>query len=406
MYEQIQNQFSLIASIISKVNILPFSWNSDEREFHHLPIPDRGNENKEFKQILFLRLTTRKVFIFFLICQEIASNFTTGFNGGKLYNWFAILTLLAHNAAHHTCLTERHEIVLYVNELFRFLEKNTLQLNTSENEHCLRAKFIKQFARLCVATMFFVPAGYVFGLLWWDTATKSSIVGYWILRQFGNNLFRLLLKIIIFSLNYWSWQVNVIAGVFCYCGIQIVCTYLLIHCITTMWKVEEAGNAMTSAWERAVIYKGLQIIAILQTEVQSGSTMTMIILTPTLGVAVGSATVVGMPWTPENAVLLLISVYVAFCSAFALLVLLGGHAEVCEESKRMLSNIRRLQISKRVAGMGVSRKEHMIQQRFWWSCANLIKVTFGVNNYVENDTPLNCLNWAVAMAVQLMLMKR
>lgn len=79
------------------------------------------------------------------------------------------------------------------------------------------------------------------------------------------------------------------------------------------------------------------------------------------------------------------------------MILFGGMVSMCAKSKTLLRQ------AKGVTGELSSKKEKMLNKKLWRSC-DKIKVKFGDNNFLEELTPLRCLNASAEMTVQCMLL--
>lgn len=407
MGDEIKKLFATMASLASKARIGPFIWNPESNSIHHIFKIEGGDDIPKVRIQFRLQLILNKIFLFCLICQEVNSELRklSSATTTKIINWFAILTLTAYNVCLHVCNSKTYEIVKFTTELFSFLEKHKFNSNSGNlQQSFMKEKLAKYFGLLAKFAIVVIPAGYVFGLHWQHPEEKVSLVGNWLMGYLETTSgIGMILKIIVFLVNYLPWQANVVAAAFCICGIQMVCTILLIDCLQTFWKLESDNVKPFS--ERTVIYRELQLIGTLQTDVQAGALMSMIILIATFDIAISSSMVVRLPWNQENIIMILLFAYIALGCVLGVLVILGGHAQVWEESKNMFRNLDRLLVKRRMLGMRYSRTEYKWQKRFWLSCRNFIKVKFGVHNFVENETPLNCLNCAIGMGVQILLTK-
>lgn len=406
MSEQVQNHFATVALLLTRGNFWPFRWNPDNRTLHHIYDDKEVDEVVKLKSSFSRQLIFRKIFYICLVTQEIAALFNkSNYSiGSKAFNWFTVCCLLFYNVIHHICHSKSKEIVKYVTELNLFL-KNSSPNSTFEEipVPTFRDCSIKIMVKVCLLSAIVVPLGFVFGMHWRNPEEKSSLVGYWILTK-ANTFSGMFLKMAVFLVNYWSWQVTVPVTVFVYGGILMICSLLLIECIRTFWKVEMAGNK--SSLQKAILYRRLQLISALQTEILSECLLPTCMVMLTLGVAIASATFVGLPWMNENFGIIVLAGYFSISCVLAMLIMVGCQAYVFEESNQMFKILDKYHIivhgkmTKSIPGA-----EFKTQLQFWKSCENLIKVKFGFNNYVESETPLNCLNWAVALAVQILLMR-
>lgn len=79
------------------------------------------------------------------------------------------------------------------------------------------------------------------------------------------------------------------------------------------------------------------------------------------------------------------------------MVLLEGMVSMCAYSKIVLERAKYLTVD------FVSRREKLLIKKIWRSC-DKIKVKFGDSNFLEELTPLRCLDFSVDMTVQLLLL--
>lgn len=185
------------------------------------------------------------------------------------------------------------------------------------------------------------------------------------------------------------------------CGQVPLCSLMLKDCIHAFWKAESSVNSRSSSLNRTCRYREIQLLANLQTAVKAGVVMPLMIFCPLVIVALVPAISLGISWSTENLALIIYLTYSLLASLTLIIFVIGGQADVWKESKRMFVSIDRSLVTSRMQGAAVTRGE----EKFWNSCKNLIKVKFGVDNYFEIITPLNCLNWTMGMTVQILLIK-
>jgi len=112
--------------------------------------------------------------------------------------------------------------------------------------------------------------------------------------------------------------------------------------------------------------------------------------------------IVKLAWSKENIVILLLCTCLAANGVVGMIVGVGGLVEVYRESKYVLWNLKKYTF---LGSVGVcSRFEHKWRLRFYRSCS-LIKIKMGSNNFMEELTPLNLINNAIALSVQLILIQ-
>lgn len=79
----------------------------------------------------------------------------------------------------------------------------------------------------------------------------------------------------------------------------------------------------------------------------------------------------------------------------ALLIVFGGIVGVYVESER----VRGMELH----FLPYNTKGRKLMKKFWKSC-QLIKIKFGASHFVEQVTPLLCMDFAISLAVQMLLL--
>lgn len=403
MTDQIKWIFGILGIIISHGRCMPLKWDSICQQLFIYQKPDQSSlqtNNQSERPKLSLLFEMHRMSIIVLIGQQaIPTQSQT--STSEILNWMALIIL----PLYHTNLRISHEscaeIILYVNGLFRFREQMKNDLPNIQGKFGEKMNLLLALA--LAPASFIVPIGYVFGLHWFDPIGKKSLIGYWILgEKEGTTLYWNFLKVGVLLFNFWVWTAGIHGAILCIGGIQSLCTVSLKDCIQTFWNIETKTQNICFG-KRAKIYRQVQLLSNLQTEVQAGSMMTVIIVLPTVVIALTVCLILHQPWTSKNAPVLILCGYMACLCMIALLFLIGGQAGVWSDSRKMFEMLDRLNVSRDEL---LGRWERKWQQRFWKSCRNLIKVKFGINNFVEEKTPLNCLNCAVSLTVQLLLLEK
>ncbi len=83
-------------------------------------------------------------------------------------------------------------------------------------------------------------------------------------------------------------------------------------------------------------------------------------------------------------------------TVFVIVWILGGLVEVREESERCFMKVRILEVRQ------MFRVKRSWIRRYLRSCP-LLKIRFGEKNFMENYTPLRCLDFSVNLTVQFLL---
>lgn len=144
------------------------------------------------------------------------------------------------------------------------------------------------------------------------------------------------------------------------------------------------------------LYRELQLLNTFSNCVQQNIIGSLI-----LGAIVATSTGLGL-LVKLNENMANVMVYGAMGMAFVdgitmLMILLGGMVSVCASSKIVLKQAKFLELSM------VPKKNKMWVKRVWRSCDKL-KIKFGDNNFLEELTPLRCLDFSVGLTVQLLLL--
>lgn len=137
-------------------------------------------------------------------------------------------------------------------------------------------------------------------------------------------------------------------------------------------------------------------------EVQRTAIVTSVVISSTILLSCGLTILVLLPATSENLPIFGISLMVTPSAIAMLLFVLGLLARIFEQSN---SNSREFQaVTVKRIHMD-NRKEMRWNHRFILSCAP-IKAKFGSINFIESETPLNCIDFSNALTVNLVLLSQ
>lgn len=140
-------------------------------------------------------------------------------------------------------------------------------------------------------------------------------------------------------------------------------TMLLRDCIRTSWNLGKSG--MVAFSRRAVVYRKVQIIGKLQTEVQAGALMGILIFAPISVISITFVMLVELTWNAENLTLLTLSAYLDLVCTLYILFVLGSHAGVWSDSREMFDKLDRLLLHRWKCGkLLVNSKEWKCETRF------------------------------------------
>lgn len=243
-----------------------------------------------------------------------------------------------------------------------------------------------------------LPIAFIYGLHW-KHPCLSSLAGYGLITECANtgntgmnkNCGFITVKIMVLLFNHYIWQFGYSCTIFIISGLQIMCAMTLQSYLRMFWTVYKSN--CYSVYKTGLMYRHLQVLARIMNIVQQGVHMTVLIVAAVIIQAVSSTILVRIPVTLRNVPNILVFSIILVDATLACVVCLGGLAAVHSESEKVYQKMK----AKEVNGHSIW------QHRFLKSC-QLIKIRFGSFNYVDRETPLNCINMANALTVQLLLL--
>jgi len=265
------------------------------------------------------------------------------------------------------------------------------------------------FAYLVYLTGIFLPLVFVYGLHWWNPC-KVSLAGYWLLSECRRNpdekisigllvrMWKLLVKSTIFLINHWIWAFQLHTIVYIVGVPQILCTLSLREYLLVFSDQFLSKRSKILVHEKCLLYRVIQILALWTNIILNRTLVSLISASITL-LALGLAGFVRLEWSSSNLMPLVVSLIMVMDAGLAVVVLLGGMVGVYLESKRVF------QILGERLSTDLPRIERMYLQKFYRSC-RLIRINLGSSNFLDALTPLNCLNFAVSITVQILLISQ
>ncbi len=157
------------------------------------------------------------------------------------------------------------------------------------------------------------------------------------------------------------------------------------------------GNAL----EILKLYREVQILNNVCNIVQQ-QMLGSIILASTMALSGGLGVLLQIfeKMNSDTNIMIAVAMVISFADGFVThAVLLGGMVSVCGNSKKLL------QQAKCVRGTNGTRKDIKLTERLW-QCSDKIRIKFSDSNFLEELTPLRCLDYAVAMTIQFLLLSR
>lgn len=402
MADQGNELFGILAKVFTQAaaGFTPLKWDSTNKRLYIYQRPGVRNSTakaRHEKQRTIIHVGIHRMSLIILIGQVILFSDPRETSASVVLNLMGAIFLFIYHSYLTVCRIKSSQFSAYVNALLDFGER--MQTHGTNRQRSFNEKVCIWFAQATIPAAFIIPIGYVFGLHWLNPYGKVSLIGYFLLGK-NEKSHRLLLKVAVFLFNYWVWTVGVLAGIFCMIGMQCLLTISFRECIRTFWNME-ANPGEISFDQRSQIYRQIQLIGSLQTEAQAGSIMTIFFVCIASAFPLCAVPVIRLPWTRDNAVVIVLCGYLAVICIIGVLFLVSLFALAWSDSKIMFQKLDWLYVTRRNF---MSRKGRKLHEAFWGSCRNLIKVKFGVNNFVEKDTPLNCLHCNISLTVHILLL--
>ncbi len=205
-------------------------------------------------------------------------------------------------------------------------------------------------------------------------------------------------KALILAGNVWVSIFVVHGGVFIIINVSIIGAMLTRESLHAFW---EGSTRSNNIYKNVVVYRQFQILNTLSNLIQRNC-LGLLIVVGIIVMASCIGLLVGFFNGAENdtniflvAALVILTVDGILCY----LVYLGGLVLVYTDCKR------RLEFAKRLEWGCGSNADRRWVKRFWKSC-DVLKTRFGEDNYLEELTPLNCIDMVFNLAVQFLLLSR
>lgn len=391
--------FDLLGVVIMQGRSLPLKWDRVKFRFylHHKSIIKESDDlTRRNKLYLSILLGIHRTVLLILTCQIFFDSKGTLSPASKFLYWMAWIIWTVYYSYLNFAQRRCGDILTLLNELIQFAESMALYWQDKQRT------MTETINILCVIfspiLMVVMAAGYVLGLHW-GNPRQPTLVGYWVFGE-SESLQGFLLKIAVLTFNLWILLSMMLGGVVCMMCVQMLGPVLIRDCIYSFWNLEKNQGA-ESFQKRSEIYRQIQLLSELLNDIQAGNLMTILITVATIVFPLSFVLIVRIPWIPDNVPEIIAGTYMMFLCLTGILFVIGGHAGIWSDSQAMFENLDCLNGDR---FMVLSRFERRWQQRFWKSCRNLVKIKFGVHNYVEEQTPMNCLNCSASLAVQLLLL--
>lgn len=399
---EIQRVVGIVALTIMKGHCVPLKWHQKSHRLYLYRMREESDnfdgrvdwEKLRFSLFLGIHrvasLTLIGQVIFFQILKDSSCTLST-----KIANWAVLILCFLYHTLFHFCATRSDDIATLLNELLASGE--SLSQYSFGSERSFTERINMSLVLLTPPSTLIVPIGLSFGLHWVNPH-KPTLIGYWLLAESGTFL-GFLTKLGVLLFNYWFWTSGILATIACIGFVQVLSVILLRDHLRAFGNLEASGEHPFG--KRVNIYRQIQVLECLQNKVQAGTIMSITMVCLTTALPLSLVLILRQAWTSDNMFNIIMWGYLTCTCVASIIFIFGGHSGLWSDSRGLLVKLDHLNVSRRPT---LSGKEWKLWQAFWRSCRNLVKVKFGVNNFVEEETPLNCLNFAVSIAVQLLLL--
>ncbi len=390
--------------------------------FNCIPVKLNGNDVIVFNSVESRKLTVLCGLHFLATCSQIfqctiLSKLTTK-NISTVENilaWFILQLTVLSTYCVLICRTKGPTWKLYLDNILNLNKK--LKNITASNSISTKVKWkslklLQSLNLLLVPTilltiLLFAPL-YVVGFHW-QNPCKLSLMFYFVLNECSDNqifpqssfetIFQALLKSFLFLGNIW-----VLA--FGLHGFYFVClTGFVISPMTILEYIQQFRTQsqafMQNIYKQALVYRQFQVLNkmsnfLQQTCLQLFMTSAMIAVSMNLGLLVAS-----FNGSLEEANVFLMGSFlmVTVNGTICILVVFGGMAAVYAESKHLIADEKRLELTFK------SRMNKRWCRMYWRSCST-IQFKFGNSNFLEEHTPLKCFDCVLNLTVQTLILSR
>ncbi len=387
--------------------------------FSSMPIqPEPQQYSQKFKFVPKTRSETKKLryktcthtvlAIIIFLQLTFGARFNFG-NAPNIFDKFLAFFCLWCNGI-QTCYLQfsrlnQYNLESFLNSILKFSRKNTDTLaKPKEQSDGLETFKLVLVPMLMISITIFVPC-FVFGLHWINPC-KPSLLGYFLLEECYNNtnlyqgylylFIRVVFKLCICILNVWMWYFSAFCVCFFTSAISLISPLILSKSITSLWyKLRATGDIPNYSKG----YREIQILNSLYNEVQKHLLGILIVgaifcVTTNLTLLIKS---LNGSILEVSYIIMSTSILAVLNSGAAMLLVLSAFVSVHKKSKQLLQDVKGLEC------LETSRASRRWARKYWRSCEK-IKIKFGDYNFVEELTPIRCLDFTANITVQMLIL--
>lgn len=382
-------------------------WNSVK---NRLELVDQLERNQTS---LTLRISLHFIFMLVIALQGIFSR------NAMPFDRFLLLAVLAHLLVPQVQMQSTKinfaATKELVNGILQFSEKyikhDALDGSAAIRPVSLKEKLTVMYAYGFLPSVILTPPLFYYGLHWFSPC-KASLLGWYFLPEcFQNKDFEfsspmwtlgIALKMFVFIINHWIMAFGYNISVFVVSRLQVLCTQAISEFVDVFYQIVVESTLVDAnrLYGSVVVYRKIQLLGNLLNEVQEKYLMTIIILICTVLPAMCAATLVKICWNMKNFVFIAVFVVITMeCSIFVVLAL-GGMADLYRKSSKSLLILQRPQLINRFQ---VGLNNNQWKYAFLRSCAAIKAKNFPID-FVQQHTPLRCLDFTSVVAINILLL--
>ncbi len=388
----------------------------------HLPITnsikfatEEATNLRKTKLRSFLSCIAAILHLFQLISMQHKLS-TNNRTSEHIFGWFTCIALAVLSSYTYMNHNKGKLLQIFLNNLIMFKDKYEIRYNNKNNlyfkdtlhNYSLLETLNLLIIPLLIFTVAIFPPIFVIGVHW-ISPCKPFLIGYFLLQECNSlkqltnfkvlwNLFRVLIRILILVVNIWIWCFSFNEIAFGCIVVVIIGTLKIRENTKIFWK---RFKNSTNIYSDALLYRQLQIINILSNTFQQDC-LGILIAGAILTASMNLSALIGFMddgHQENNVFIMLVHMLMSNNSVATMLLLVGCMVSVYMESKDKLAKTKRLRI---VYKSNIVRKW---TRRYWRSCS-MLKTQFGDNNFLEESTPIKCLDFSFNLTAQFLLLAR
>ncbi|CAL8136888.1 unnamed protein product [Orchesella dallaii] len=414
---QVESLFGLILKQCTKQNSVTVCWNSEEKRMSTV----NNEELKKIRYKSYVYSMSALAIMLQILFHEFVANLKIRQENIliQILTAYTIILVPVSLAYVKVCVTRASELISFINGLFYL--KNSSQENSSPQKNTAWHSNPLQKINVLFAWGLFIflrafPAMIVFGFHL-DNPCKSTLLGWWALPECFSNDFsqfngNLILKVLmglpkfgVLFINYLIYSHGFICICFGMNAINILGVLMLQKNLQRLVSSSHQLQYMKNS-SIGMVYRELQLLAILGNLILQNSLLIVVVAT-IFSASISSTVLIQIELTSMNIVATVFFLINGLGSMVFLTICVGGvMVPINARSKEFLENCKRQRCYDHTS---LVTSEFRLTQRwlvkFFKSCVPL-KTKLGESNFLENLTPLRCIDSVFQITIQLLLLTK